>query len=81
MQDNESLSAKAGTVRGLHFQKAPGGECLRHHVNDSERYGVVSFDSAMKAVSIEEQPAQPQSRWAVTGLYFYDEQAVDIAAT
>jgi glucose-1-phosphate thymidylyltransferase len=51
-----------------------------YHVNDPERYGVVAFDEAMKAVAIEEKPERPLSNWAVTGLYFYDAQVVDIAA-
>ncbi len=62
-------------------KRAIGATVFAYHVSDPERYGVVSFDEHDRATAIEEKPAQPKSNFAVTGLYFYDHEVCDLAAT
>lgn len=71
-----------GDSLGLSLRQAAQGQAgatvFAYRVTDPERYGVVEFDAAGKAISIEEKPASPRSHWAVTGLYFYDAEVVEI---
>ncbi|MCU0393872.1 MAG: sugar phosphate nucleotidyltransferase, partial [Thermoflexibacter sp.] len=76
--DNIFYGAGMGAM--LQESNAPeGGIVFAYHVADPERYGVVEFDSAMNAISIEEKPKNPKSNYAVPGLYFYDNEVVAIA--
>jgi glucose-1-phosphate thymidylyltransferase len=71
--DGLQAKCRAATTR------PDGATVFAYHVSDPERYGVVSFDGTGKAISLEEKPKTPKSNWAVTGLYFYDGEVVDIA--
>lgn len=76
--DNIFYGSKMGDL--LQSSKDPqGGVVFAYQVSDPERYGVVEFDNDLKAISIEEKPEKPKSRYAVPGLYFYDKDVVEIA--
>ena len=68
------------TLRDARTRLETGATVFAYHVDDPERYGVVTFDAAGRADTIEEKPLQPKSSWAVIGIYFYDAEVVDIAA-
>lgn len=76
--DNIFYSSGLQTLLG-ECRKPDGGIVFAYHVADPERYGVVEFDTAGKAISIEEKPKQPKSNYAVPGLYFYDNSVVEVA--
>ena len=63
------------------MDRTQGASVFAYHVHDPERYGVAEFDASGKVLSIEEKPVQPKSNYAVTGLYFYDQQVVDLVRT
>lgn len=78
--DNIFYGHDLATVLQNANQQTQGSTVFAYPVQDPERYGVVEFDPQGRAISLEEKPAKPKSRYAVTGLYFYDQQVCDIAA-
>jgi glucose-1-phosphate thymidylyltransferase len=78
--DNIYYGHDLETQLRLSDSRTAGATVFAYHVHDPERYGVVQFDAQRRAISIEEKPARPASNYAVTGLYFYDQQVLDIAA-
>ena len=79
--DNIFYGAGFGNLLSAAVAQKTGATVFAYHVPDPERYGVVDFDAEGRASSIEEKPIKPRSNWAVTGLYFYDDDIVDIAKT
>jgi len=77
--DNIFYGANLFVMLQAASKRSAGATVFGYYVHDPERYGVVEFDRSRKVLSIEEKPWQPKSRYAVTGLYFYDQQVVDIA--
>jgi len=78
--DNVFYGAGLGSKLKQAAARARGATIFAYHVEDPERYGVVSFDEVGRAVDLAEKPENPKSPWAVTGLYFYDNRVLDIAA-
>ncbi|PWC27665.1 glucose-1-phosphate thymidylyltransferase RfbA [Teichococcus aestuarii] len=79
--DNIFYGANLSAMVQQAATRTDGATVFAYYVDDPERYGVVDFDPTGRAISIEEKPAQPKSNWAVTGLYFYDNAVIDIAAS
>lgn len=77
--DNIFYGHDFNQLLGNAMQRRSGASVFAYHVHDPERYGVVAFDKAGKAVSLEEKPIKPQSNYAVTGLYFYDNSVIERA--
>jgi glucose-1-phosphate thymidylyltransferase len=78
--DNMLYGAGLSEVLEAAARREAGATVFAYQVTDPQRYGIVAFDHTGRATSIEEKPLQPRSNWAVTGLYFYDNKVVDIAA-
>ncbi len=77
--DNVFFGHNLSSLTQEAMDRSTGATVFGYHVSDPERYGVVEFDGNRRVISIEEKPAQPKSNFAVTGLYFYDEDVLDIA--
>ncbi|MBS1038903.1 glucose-1-phosphate thymidylyltransferase RfbA [Gluconobacter cerinus] len=77
--DNLIFSEHLGVLLRAASNRPEGATVFAYQVRDPERYGVVSFDESGRALKVEEKPSEPESHWAITGLYFYDHRVVDFA--